>query len=99
MKDLLNSVSDLGRISVSDLKQVLTLIRLVSLIYAVRGMENSKLTIDIPSFGKVTVTEDFDFEFVPDAELKKDVFGIKQDPNFFLKNELKKILNIGENNE
>lgn len=97
MKDLLNKASDLSRTSLQDLKKTLTIIRLVALI---ESMENSSedgtTEIEIPLFGKILISKDFDFEFIPDPALKKDAYSIRQDPDNFLKTELRKLLKIGE---
>lgn len=99
MKDLLNKSSDLSRTSLQDLKKILSIIKLESLVTAIDNPdEEGNIEVEIPYFGKVVVSEDFDFEFIPETSFKKDVFGIRQDPDKFLTNELKKLLKLGENN-
>lgn len=97
MKDLLSNISDLSRMPLTDLKELLNLIKLASLIYAIDSDENSSenLSIEIPTFGKIVVNENFDFDFVPDADFKKMIYTLKSSPSRFLENELKKVLNIG----
>lgn len=100
MKDTLSKVSDLVRISLHDLKKSFSLLKLVSLIDAMnRQSENSEdrsIVIDIPVFGKLKITDDFDFIFIPDIDFKKDVYQVKQNPELFLKKELKKLLKLSD---
>lgn len=100
MKDTLCKVSDLVRISLHDLKKSFSLLKLVSLIDAMnRQSEDSddqSIVIDIPVFGKLKITDDFDFIFIPDIDFKKDVYQVKQDPELFLKKELKKLLKLSD---
>lgn len=100
MKDTLSKVSDLVRISLHDLKKSFSLLKLVSLIDAMnRQSEDSddqSIVIDIPVFGKLKITDDFDFIFIPDIDFKKDVYQVKQNPELFLKKELKKLLKLSD---
>lgn len=97
MKDTISKISDLSRISVQNLKKLINITRLVSLIDAINNTEEDKDTmVDLPGFGKLKVTNDLDFYFIPDIDLKKDIYNIKNDPEFFLKRELKKLLEIDE---
>lgn len=99
MKDLLNKTSDLSRTSLQDLKKTLAILRLVSLMEAMEGLnEDGSMEIEIPLFGKILISKDFDFEFIPDSGLKKDAYNIRQEPDNFLKAELKKLLKIGDTN-
>ena len=71
------------------------LLRLKVLINAMNTMDDSKdLIIDIPYFGRLKTTEEFDFIFIPDSDLKKDIYQIRQNPNAFLNKELKKLLKL-----
>ena len=98
MKDTLSKVSDLVRISLHDLKKSFSLLKLVSLIDAMNRQsedsEDQSIVIDIPVFGKLKITDDFDFIFIPDIDFKKDVYQVKQNPELFLKKELKKLLKL-----
>lgn len=100
MKDTLSKVSDLVRISLHDLKKSFSLLKLVSLIDAMNRQsedsEDQSIVIDIPVFGKLKITDDFDFIFIPDIDFKKDVYQVKQNPELFLKKELKKLLKLSD---
>lgn len=97
MKDTISKISDLSRISVQNLKKLINITRLVSLIDAINNTEEDKDTfVELPGFGKLRVTKDMDFYFIPDIDLKKDIYSIKNDPEFFLKKELKRLLDIDE---
>lgn len=95
MKDLLSKVADISRVSLQDLKKVFTITKMLSIIESIDSEDEKENTyIDIPYFGKIKVTADFDFEFILDINLKKDIFNAKQDPEKYLKKELKKLLKI-----
>lgn len=100
MKDTLSKVSDLVRISLHDLKKSFSLLKLVSLIDAMNRQpedsDDQSIVIDIPVFGKLKITDDFDFIFIPDIDFKKDVYQVKQNPELFLKKELKKLLKLSD---
>ena len=94
-ENTLNKVSVLNRMTVQDLKKTLGLIRLVTLIDCVNLVdEDGNSYVDVPLFGKIMITKDLDFEFIPETNFKKDVFDIKRDPELFLKKELKTLLKI-----
>lgn len=95
MKDLLGKVSDLTRTSLQDLKKIYTVSRLVSLVDAI-DTENPEedTVVTIPLYGKIIITKDLDFSFIPDSELRRDTFNLKQNPENYLKKELKKLLKI-----
>lgn len=98
MKNQMSKISDLSRVSLQDVKNLFNVTRLVTLIDFIKNMdENGDSYIEIPTFGKILISKDLDFEFLPSTDLKKEVYGILQNPNNFLKNELKKVFNIGEN--
>lgn len=95
MKNLLNKISDLSRTSLQDVKKFLNICRLTTLMGYIENLdEEGNSFIEIPSFGKIKVSSEMDFEFIPTTELKKEVFSIKQNPNTFLKNELRKVFQI-----
>lgn len=101
MKDSLGKVSDLTRISLHDLKKSFSLLKLTALQTAINEQLSAEegegvpdIVIDIPMFGKIKITDDLDFNFVPDVDFKKDVYQAKQNPDLFLKRELKKILKV-----
>lgn len=99
MRDALSKVSDLARISLCDIKKSFLLLRLVSFIDAMNREDekdetSTELSMDIPTFGKLKITEDFDFVFVPDMDFKKDAYQVMQNPEAFLKKELRKLLKI-----
>lgn len=97
MRNLLNDVSDLSRTSLQDLKKILSIMKLEALIKGIENVSEDRTTeIEIPLFGKILVSSDFDFEFLPDSTFKKDVHSMKQDPENYLTVELKKLLKIGE---
>ena len=78
--NILNKVSVLNRMTVQDLKKTLGLIRLVTLIDCVNLVdEDGNSYVDVPLFGKIMITKDLDFEFIPETNFKKDVFDIKRD--------------------
>lgn len=100
MKDILSKTADLNRTTLQDLKKIFSIVKLLALVDSVNTEdEEGNSYIDIPFFGKIKVNEDLDFEFIPDLELKKDIFCVKQNPEKFLKKELKKLLKIEEANE
>lgn len=71
------------------------LLRLKALVNAMNTQDESKdLIIDIPYFGRLKTTEDFDFIFIPDSDLKKDIYQVRQNPTVFLNKELKKLLKL-----
>ncbi len=100
MKDLMSDVTDLSRASLPEIKNILDLSRLLSLInFMNEEDEEGNSYVEIPTMGKILVSKDFDFEFIPNQSFKKEIFGIRQNPRNFLRNELKKVLKIGEVNE
>ncbi len=101
MKDVLNKTMTISRTSLTDLRKIFTITRTVALADSINEDSdvNTDLKIDIPLFGTVTVNKDFDFEFTPCPELRKDVYTLRQNPNTFFKNELKKIFKIGDMSE
>ena len=97
--NIMNDISTLSRVSVQELKKIASITRLVMLSSTINTSDpgNQKdIVVEIPTIGKILVNEDFDFEFVPTTDFKRELLGIKQDPNNFLKTELKKVFNIGE---
>lgn len=99
MKETINKLSDLTRISPTELRRVFSLLRLITSIEAInnRESENDKMKLEIPTFGEIVVSEDLDFEFIPDMDFKKDLYQIKQNPEEFLKRELEKTLKLFRN--
>lgn len=96
-KDFFRNVTNLSRVSINDLKRLLSLIRVVSLTEATDAVkEGGDLIIEVPPFGQIYVNKNLDFEFKPDTDLKKDVFEVQQNPEKFLKKELTRLFNIGE---
>lgn len=99
MKDTLRKVSDLARISLQDLKQTFDLLKLVSLIDAMNRMSDEEssdnsLSLDIPMFGKLEVSKDFDFTFIPTVDFKKEIYQVQQNPEEYLKQKLKTLLKL-----
>lgn len=95
MINALNEISMLSRMSVQDLKSLLGIARLVFLTNFIENTdEKGNSFIDIPTVGKIIVTEDYDFEFIPAIEFKKEIYNLKQNPNNFIKDELKKLFHI-----
>lgn len=98
MKDLLSKVADISRVSLQDLKKVFTITKMLSIIDSMDSEDDlGNIYIEIPYFGKIKTSADFDFEFILDMDIKKDIFSIKQDPEKYLKKELKKLLKIEDN--
>ena len=58
-------------------------------------LNKDDLVLAIPGYGKIVVTEDFEFSFTPTAEFKKEVIGIRKNGTNFLRAELKKLFGIG----
>jgi len=99
-KDFYRNVTNLSRVTANDLKRLLSIIRVVSLTEATDAVkEGGDLIIEVPPFGQIYVNKDLDFEFKPDANLKRDVFEVQQNPEKFLKKELVRLFNIGAVNE
>lgn len=97
MKDLLSKVSDLSRASPQEIKNLAGITRLVALMDFVDSEdEKGDSFVEIPTIGKIKITQDMDFEFIPLSSFRKEIFGIKQNPKNFLKNELRKLLGINE---
>ena len=91
----LSKVSILNRMTIQDLKRTLSLVRLVTIIDCINSVdEDDNSIVEIPFFGKIVITKELDFEFIPDNSLRKDIFEIKKNPDSFLKTELKKLLKI-----
>lgn len=97
MSNSLNEISTLSRTSVQDLKNLLSIARLVLLTNFIEDTDDQgNSVIDIPTVGRIVVTDDFDFEFTPTIEFKKELYNLKQNPNNFIKDELKRLFHIEE---
>lgn len=93
MKTILDTVETITRISKDNLNDILSTIQLVSILDSITNNTNE---IAIPKYGKIIVDKDFNLEFVPDTDFKRTLYNSQKDPNHYLKNELKKLLNIEE---
>lgn len=98
MKDILSKVASLSRTSLQDLKKIFSITKTLTIIDSINTEDEDKNSfIEIPYFGRLQINKDLDFEFIPDINLKKDIFIAKQDPEKYLKKELKKLLKIEDN--
>lgn len=96
MKSLNSKVSTLSRAPVSLVSEVTDLQRLLSLMTYMKSIgDDGTGEIAIPGYGKIVVTENFEFSFTPTAEFKKEVIGIRKNGINFLRAELKKLFGIG----
>lgn len=98
MKDILSKVASLSRTSLQDLKKIFSTTKTLTIIDSINTEDEEENSyIEIPYFGRIQINKDLDFEFIPDINLKKDIFTAKQDPEKYLKKELKKLLKIEDN--
>jgi hypothetical protein len=99
-KDALGKISDLSRFSLVEIKRLAEIARIITLSESIDSEdEDGNFFIEIPTVGKIKVSDDLDFEILPLPSFKKEIYSLKQNPKNFLKNELKKLLGIGDINE
>ena len=96
---MLSKVSDLSRVPLHDLKRIFGLLRLLMLQELITDQMNETESddesgVEIPTLGKLKITKDLDFEFLPNVDFRKDAYLASQNPETFLKRELKKILKL-----
>ena len=95
MKDTLAKTADITRLTVQDLKKTLQTLKLISLMEALNGQTDSEnLKINIPYFGEIEISKDFDISFRLNDDLRRDVYLMNQNPEYFLKKELSKLLKL-----
>lgn len=95
MKDTLAKTADITRLTVQDLKKTLQTLKLISLMEALNSQtDDENLKINIPFFGEIEISKDFDISFRLNDDLRRDVYLMNQNPEYFLKKELSKLLKL-----
>lgn len=92
-KSLNGNVATVTRTPVALVEKITDLQRLYSLIQFMRSIkDDGKGEFVIQGYGKLVIDADYNFEFIPTAELKKEVIGIRKNGSNYLRSELKRAL-------